>query len=72
MSLVSIQIPKMKTKCSPKKRSSARAGGSLKRGQAVKRDMLTKNSTQLKRHLRGAVAVHERDAAAVRAVMPYA
>ncbi|MCL2345791.1 MAG: 50S ribosomal protein L35 [Desulfobulbus sp.] len=65
-------MPKMKTKSSAKKRFSIRAGGSIKRGQAFKRHILTKKTTKNKRHLRGAVAVNERDAAAVRAMMPYA
>jgi len=72
MSLRSIQMPKMKTKSSAKKRFSIRAGGSIKRGQAFKRHILTKKTTKVKRHLRGATAVNERDAASVRAMMPYA
>ena len=65
-------MPKMKTKSSAKKRFSIRAGGSIKRGQAFKRHILTKTTTKNKRHLRGAVGVNERDAASVRAMMPYA
>ena len=65
-------MPKMKTKSSAKKRFSIRAGGSIKRGQAFKRHILTKKTTKVKRHLRGAAAVNERDAASVRAMMPYA
>jgi len=65
-------MPKMKTKSSAKKRFSVRAGGSIKRGQAFKRHILTKKTTKNKRQLRGAVAVHERDVAAVRAMLPYA
>ena len=65
-------MPKMKTKSSAKKRFKVRAGGSIKRGQAFKRHILTKKSTKVKRHLRGATAVHECDAASVRAMMPYA
>ena len=65
-------MPKMKTKSSAKKRFSIRAGGSIKRGQAFKRHILTKKTTKNKRHLRGAVGVHERDTASVRAMMPYA
>ena len=47
-------MPKMKTKSSAKKRFRVRPGGTVKRGQAFKRHILTK-----KRHLRGSVAVHE-------------
>ena len=53
-------MPKMKTKSSAKKRFSVRAGGSIKRGQAFKRHILTKKTTKNKRHLRGAVGVNER------------
>jgi len=65
-------MPKMKTKSGAKKRFSIRAGGSIKRSQAFKRHILTKKTTKNKRHLRGAVAVHDSDVAAVRAMMPYA
>ena len=65
-------MPKMKTKSSAKKRFRVRPGGTVKRGQAFKRHILTKKTTKVKRHLRGAVAVNERDTASVRAMMPYA
>jgi large subunit ribosomal protein L35 len=52
-------MPKMKTKSSAKKRFRVRPGGSVKRGQAFKRHILTKKTTKNKRHLRGAVSVHE-------------
>ena len=65
-------MPKMKAKSSAKKRFSVRAGGSIKRGQAFKRHILTKKTTKVKRHLRGSAAVNERDVASVRAMMPYA
>lgn len=65
-------MPKMKTKSSAKKRFSVRAGGSIKRGQAFKRHILTKKTTKNKRQLRGSVGVHETNTASVRAMMPYA
>ena len=65
-------MPKMKTKSGAKTRFSVRAGGTVKRGQAFKRHILTKKTTKNKRQLRGAVAVHERGVAAVRAMLPYA
>ena len=65
-------MPKMKTKKSAAKRFRVRAGGSIKRGQAFKRHILTKKTTKNKRHLRGAVQVHESDAQSVRSMMPYA
>ncbi|MEY3409442.1 MAG: ribosomal protein [Pseudomonadota bacterium] len=52
-------MPKMKTKSSAKKRFRVRPGGTVKRGQAFKRHILTKKTTKNKRHLRGAVGVHE-------------
>jgi large subunit ribosomal protein L35 len=52
-------MPKMKTKSRAKKRFRVRPGGTVKRAQAFKRHILTKKSTKNKRHLRGAVAVHE-------------
>jgi large subunit ribosomal protein L35 len=65
-------MPKMKTKSGAAKRFRVRAGGSIKRGQAFKRHILTKKTTKNKRHLRGAVAVHDSDVKSVRAMMPYA
>ena len=52
-------MPKMKTKSSAKKRFRVRPGGTVKRGQAFKRHILTKKTTKNKRQLRGSVAVHE-------------
>ena len=52
-------MPKMKTKSGAKKRFRVRPGGTVKRGQAFKRHILTKKSTKNKRHLRGVTAVHE-------------
>ena len=49
-------MPKMKTKKSAAKRFRVRPGGTVKRGQAFKRHILTKKSTKNKRHLRGAVS----------------
>jgi large subunit ribosomal protein L35 len=65
-------MPKMKTKKSAAKRFRVRASGSIKRGQAFKRHILTKKTTKNKRQLRGSVQVHESDAVSVRAMMPYA
>ncbi|MEY4864092.1 MAG: hypothetical protein RLZ51_2187 [Pseudomonadota bacterium] len=65
-------MPKMKTKKSAAKRFRVRASGSIKRGQAFKRHILTKKTTKNKRHLRGAVQVHESDVQSVRTMMPYA
>ena len=46
-------MPKMKTKSGAKKRLRVRGSGSVKRGQAFKRHILTKKSTKSKRQLRG-------------------
>ena len=65
-------MPKMKTKSGAAKRFKIRAGGSVKRGQAFKRHILTKKTTKSKRQLRGMTAVHCTDTDRIRAMMPYA
>jgi len=65
-------MPKMKTKKSASKRFKVRPGGTVKRGQAFKRHILTKKTTKNKRHLRGSTAVHETNMASVRAMLPFA
>jgi len=65
-------MPKMKTKSGAKKRFRVRPGGTVKRGQAFKRHILTKKTTKSKRQLRGMTAVHAADEKSIRAMMPYA
>lgn len=65
-------MPKMKTKSGAKKRLRVRPGGTVKRGQAFKRHILTKKSTKNKRHLRGSTAVHESDMVSVARLLPFA
>jgi large subunit ribosomal protein L35 len=65
-------MPKMKTKSGAKKRFRVRPGGTVKRGQAFKRHILTKKSTTRKRHLRGATAVHETNMGHVASMLPFA
>jgi large subunit ribosomal protein L35 len=65
-------MPKMKSKSGAAKRFKVRGSGSIKRGQAFKRHILTKKTTKSKRHLRGATAVHDSDVKSVRAMLPYA
>ena len=65
-------MPKMKTKKSAAKRFKVRAGGTIKRGQAFRRHILTKKTTKNKRHLRGLAGVHTTNVDSVRAMMPYA
>jgi large subunit ribosomal protein L35 len=68
----SMQMPKMKTKSGAKKRFRVRPGGTVKRGQAFKRHILTKKSTKNKRQLRGMVAVHDGDMGSIAKMMPMA
>ncbi len=65
-------MPKMKTKSGAAKRLKVRPGGTVKRGQAFKRHILTKKTTKNKRHLRGPTAVHETNVKSVHAMLPYA
>ena len=65
-------MPKMKTKKSASKRFLVRASGSIKRGHAFKRHILTKKTTKSKRQLRGMVTVHPADMSRIRDMMPYA
>jgi large subunit ribosomal protein L35 len=65
-------MPKMKTKRGAAKRFRVRASGSVKRGQAFKRHILTKKTTKNKRHLRGATQVHESDVKSISKLLPYA
>ncbi|GIX25335.1 MULTISPECIES: 50S ribosomal protein L35 [Caldimonas] len=65
-------MPKMKTKKSAAKRFRVRPGGTVKRGQAFKRHILTKKSTTRKRQLRGAVNVHDSNMGHIARMMPFA
>ena len=65
-------MPKMKTNSAAKKRFRVRPGGTVKRGQAFKRHILTKKTTKAKRHLRGATNVAKADLGNIAAVLPYA
>jgi large subunit ribosomal protein L35 len=65
-------MPKMKTKKSAAKRLAVRASGSVKRGQAFKRHILTKKTTKTKRHLRGTTSVTASDMKSVAKMLPYA
>ena len=68
----SIVMPKMKSKKGASKRFKVRGSGSIKRGQAFKRHILTKKTTKNKRQLRGSAAVHETNIASVKAMLPFA
>ena len=65
-------MPKRKPKSSAKKRFTVRASGSIKRGQAFKRHILTKKTTKNKRQLRGSTEVAKADVKSIRAMLPYA
>ncbi len=65
-------MPKMKTKSGAAKRLKIRAGGSIKRGQAFKRHILTKKTTKNKRHLRGTATVHETNMGHMAKMLPFA
>ena len=65
-------MPKMKTKKSASKRFSVRGSGSIKRGQAFKRHILTKKTTKNKRHLRGPTGVHETNMGHMAQMLPMA
>ena len=65
-------MPKMKTKKSASKRFQVRGSGSIKRGVAFKRHILTKKTTKTKRQLRGTTAVDKTNLASVKAMMPFA
>jgi large subunit ribosomal protein L35 len=65
-------MPKMKTKKSAAKRFRVRPGGTVKRGAAFKRHILTKKSTTRKRHLRGVKEVHETNMGSIAKMMPFA
>ena len=64
-------MPKLKTKRGAAKRFRKRAGGSVKRGKAFTRHILTKKNTKRKRHLRGTTGVSAGDRRSVRTMLPY-
>ena len=63
-------MPKMKSKRGAAKRFKVRASGSIKRGGAYKRHILTKKTTKQKRKLRGTAIISSTDVKRVRAMMP--
>ena len=64
-------MPKMKTKKGAAKRFKVRGSGSIKRGAAYKRHILTKKSTKRKRQMRKRSAVDFTNLKAVRSMLPY-
>ena len=64
-------MPKMKSKRGAAKRFRVRGSGSIKRGGAYRRHILTKKSTKMKRQLRRTSEVDQTNTAAIRAMLPY-
>jgi large subunit ribosomal protein L35 len=64
-------MPKMKSKKGAVKRFRVRGSGSIKRGGAYRRHILTKKTTKRKRQMRRTSAVHSTNTAAIRAMLPY-
>ena len=62
-------MPKMKTKKGAAKRFRVRAGGSVKRGQAFKRHILTKKAPGRKRGLGKGVMVSDADVEQVKKML---
>ena len=65
-------MPKMKTKKSAAKRFRVRPGGTVKRGQALKRHILTKKPSKRKRQLRGTTMVAKQDLTRLDQLLPHA
>jgi large subunit ribosomal protein L35 len=61
----------MKSKKGAVKRFRVRGSGSIKRGGAYRRHILTKKTTKRKRQMRRTSAVHSTNTAAIRAMLPY-
>ena len=62
-------MPKMKTKSAAKKRFRVRPGGTVKRGHAFKRHILTSKTKSRKLRLRHAALVHPSDEANVKRML---
>jgi large subunit ribosomal protein L35 len=68
---VEIEMPKMKTKSSAKKRFKMTASGLVKSGQAGKRHGMIKRTTKFIRKARGTTVMSAADAKIVKGYMPY-
>jgi large subunit ribosomal protein L35 len=65
-------MPKMKTKSGAAKRFKVPARGSMKRAEALKCRILTKQTGKRIRQSRGTAEIHRTDVKSVRAMLPYA
>ena len=67
-----MEMPKMKTKSSAKKRFKVTATGKVVGGQAGKRHGMIKRSNKFLRNARGQTVLSEPDQKLVKSYMPYA
>ena len=65
-------MPKIKTHSGAQKRFKLTKNGKVKRGHAYRSHILTKKSTKLKRGFRKSAYADKTNAAAVKAMLPYA
>ena len=65
-------MPKIKTHSGAKKRFALTKNGKVKRAKAFRSHILTKKSTKLKRGMRKNAYADKTNAAAVKAMLPYA
>ena len=66
-----MEMPKMKTKSSAKKRFKVTASGKVKAGQAGKRHGMIKRTNKFLRDARGTTTLSAPDAKIVKSYMPY-
>ena len=64
-------MPKMKSNSGAKKRFRATASGKIKRNSSKRRHILTKKTTQAKRHLRKPHLVDKTQEHQIRLMLPY-
>jgi large subunit ribosomal protein L35 len=64
-------MPKLKTNRSAAKRFKKTGTGKIKRQKTNKRHILTKKTSQRKRHLRKSALVHKSDEGRVEKMLPY-
>jgi large subunit ribosomal protein L35 len=67
-----MEMPKMKTKGSAKKRFKVTATGRIKAGQAGKRHGMIKRSSKFIRNARGTTVLSKADEGIIKTYMPYA
>jgi large subunit ribosomal protein L35 len=67
-----MEMPKMKTKSSAKKRFKMTATGKVKTAQAGKRHGMIKRTTKFIRDARGTTLLSAPDAKIIKSMMPYA